>query len=60
MESRQRFVVVAERGIERKVFGPYTTFKKAEGAARSWDKHKGWSLSVDPIERPDVKLEEDR
>jgi uncharacterized membrane protein len=47
------FYVLAERGIERMIIGPYRSFKGAEGAAQYWDKVTGWSTCVVPLSSPE-------
>lgn len=58
-KPRQKFVVVV-RGGPKSVFpapeliyvGPYTTFKRAEGDAKAWDKYHGRHTFVEPLMTP--------
>jgi hypothetical protein len=43
------YYVLAVRGLQTKLIGPYRKFKYAEGSAQYWDKRNGWSVSVVPV-----------
>lgn len=35
--KRQSFIVIVQKGLSARVFGPYRSFKTASGDARAWD-----------------------
>lgn len=53
MIRRQSFVVIVERDSHRRVFGPYRSFKRAEGDANAWEGRPGVLTTVYPIETVD-------
>jgi hypothetical protein len=48
---RQRFVVIVEGWGTHRAFGPYQTFRRAEGDAKAWD---GFVLL---IESPEIAVQ---
>lgn len=49
--ARQRFVVIAGGALAKRAFGPYRTFRRAEGDAKAWD---GFVLPLETPESADV------
>ena len=48
--SRPRFIVVVRDGLASRAFGPYPTFRAADGDARAWN---GFVLPLEPRDAPE-------
>lgn len=52
-DKRQSFIVVRARGVEKEAYGPYRSFKRADGDARAADGVGGYAAYVLPLAKPD-------
>lgn len=45
-----RFVVIVQKGLDARAFGPFRSFRSADGNAKAWD---GFVLPLEPADAPE-------